>query len=93
MAVVASFDMRDDDFRRSLPMGRCVVVTPSDTDEIAAGAEYLYIGSAGDICFVPAGAGQTSVTWTVAAGTYIWCRVKQVKSTNTTGGLKIHACY
>lgn len=63
------------------------VVTPNDTTDLSNVTRWLWIGGAGNVAVVPAGAETNSgpVTITgVAAGTLLPIRVSRVKATNTT---------
>jgi hypothetical protein len=57
-------------------------VTPSNS--ASNEYEYLYVGGAGDLAIVPALSGSAVTLVGVPAGTFIWCRVSKVMSTNTT---------
>lgn len=57
-------------------------VTPSDTADNYF--NYLYIGTGGDVVVDGEAGGTTIVHKNVASGSYIWLRVKKVRSTSTT---------
>ena len=61
-----------------------VAVTPSDSGHIPATAA-IYVGGAGNVTVVLAGAGRTTATFTnVAAGTTLPVAAVQVKATGTS---------
>lgn len=68
-----------------MPATTAAAVTPSDTDELAAVANGLMVGTAGTIAVVTAAGDAITIPSAVATATpTIWLRVKQVKSTGTS---------
>jgi hypothetical protein len=80
----------DDDhginLRRTAPGQQMLLVTPDDSNDNCEPYATLYIGTGGDICFIPEGNEDgDSVTMTVADGTFIdQVTVRRVKATGTT---------
>lgn len=87
MAVVA----KDND-RSGLsmlePSGDGVVLTKSDTDELATKTRALYVGGAGDLNVVM-NSGRTVLFSAVPAGTVLPIKIKQLLSASTTATLVV----
>lgn len=65
------------------PKNRAVVITPSDTVDLARPALALYVGGAGNINLITGG-GDTVLFTAVPVGTVLNLRIVRVKATSTT---------
>lgn len=65
------------------PKNRAVLVTPSDSADLARPALALYVGGAGNINLVTTG-GDTVLFTAVPVGTVLNLRIARVKATDTT---------
>jgi hypothetical protein len=70
------------------PSGDGVVLTKSDTDELAVKSRAIYVGGAGDLNVVMA-SGTTVLFSAVPAGTILPIQIKQLLSTSTTATLVV----
>jgi len=61
-----------------------IVVTPSNSVDLTNVTRGLFVGSAGNLAVVMAGAGNTLVITGVPAGAFLPISVTRVNSTNTT---------
>lgn len=57
-------------------------VTPSDS--LNNNFSYLFVGTGGNLAFVPEGGSSTITLNNVPTGSFVWVRTNKVMSTNTT---------
>ena len=72
------------------PAVRMAAVAPHATNPLPEAADYLFVGTGGNLVFKPA-KNSGSVTMIVASGSYVWCKTAAVVNTSTASG--ILACY
>lgn len=65
------------------PVTKGEAVTPSDSTELTNVSRALFVGGSGNLALVLASGDEVTLTG-VTAGSWLWIRVKQVKSTGTT---------
>ena len=68
------------------PFNQWVAITPSDTADLAARTEAIYVGGAGDVAAVM-GDGTAATFKAVAVGTILPLAVRRINATNTTATL------
>lgn len=68
------------------PLTHAEAVTPHDTNELTNVSRAIWVGGAGNMAIVTK-EGETVTIPGIPAGTMLWVRAKQVKSTNTTATL------
>lgn len=78
-------------YNLDIPYRKYLAVTPSNTDDLPAGVNAVYVGGAGNIAVV--GQDDNAVVLTaVPVGTLLRIGPKRINSTSTTATLLV-ACY
>jgi hypothetical protein len=76
-----------DSGNHDLPAEHAAVVTPSNSEDLAAWTRAIYVGGAGNITLDTVG-GESSVLFSaIPAGTILPVRARRIRSTGTTATL------